>query len=150
MYWFPHLYFHNATDGTYTSVQQSPPGSAVYYLQRRQSPSEVITAFPPGFRMIAGNMSRRTPYDAVDPNFVPPVNYVCLNYDGVSSQSNSFPNITCPDGLRAQLQFPTCWDGVNLDSPSHMSHVSYAVTENVNFGPAPPRTRSACRACSAR
>lgn len=23
------------------------------------------------------------------------------------------------------LRFPTCWDGVNLDSPDHMSHMSY-------------------------
>ena len=137
VYWFPTLYYHNFTTGTYTSVEQSPPGAAIYYLQRRFTNTEPIVAFPPGFRMIAGDMSRRVPYTQNDTNFVPPVNYVCLNYDGVSSQSDSFPNVTCEDGLRAQLSFPSCWDGVNLDSPTHNTHVSYAVTENLNSGPCP-------------
>ena len=137
VYWFPTLYYHNVTTNTYTSVEQSPPGAAIYYLQRTFGPNETITAFPPGFRMIAGNMGQRTAYTATDPNFVPPVNFVCLNYQGVSSQSDNFPNVTCVDGLRAQLTFPSCWDGVNLDSPTHNTHVSYAVTENLNSGPCP-------------
>ena len=137
VYWFPTLYYHNVTTNTYTSVEQSPPGAAIYYLQRRFQPDEQIVAFPPGFRMIAGSMTRRVPYTINDTNFVSPVNYVCLNYNTVSSQSDSFPNVTCEDGLRAQLSFPSCWDGVNLDSPTHTSHVSYAVTENLNSGPCP-------------
>ena len=28
--------------------------------------------------------------------------------------------------------FPSCWDGVNLDSPDHMSHVAYAVDGEVD------------------
>jgi hypothetical protein len=23
------------------------------------------------------------------------------------------------------VRFPTCWDGVNLDSPDHIAHVAY-------------------------
>lgn len=26
------------------------------------------------------------------------------------------------------LRFPTCWDGINLDSPDHMAHMSYPET----------------------
>ena len=26
---------------------------------------------------------------------------------------------------RVNQRFPTCWDGVNLDSPDHMSHMAY-------------------------
>ncbi|GAW19122.1 hypothetical protein ANO14919_086060 [Xylariales sp. No.14919] len=36
------------------------------------------------------------------------------------------------------LRFPTCWDGKNLDSPDHLSHMAY--TESGTFetgGPCP-------------
>jgi hypothetical protein len=36
------------------------------------------------------------------------------------------PTRFCEGGLRTQVTFPTCWDGVNLDSPDHQSHVKYA------------------------
>ena len=35
------------------------------------------------------------------------------------------PEKPCPYGLRVNNFFPTCWDGVNVDSPDHKSHVSY-------------------------
>jgi hypothetical protein len=28
--------------------------------------------------------------------------------------------------ILSSVTFPTCWDGVNLDSPDHQSHVAYA------------------------
>ena len=40
-------------------------------------------------------------------------------------QTPGFSNTRCPDGLRAQVFFPSCWDGVNLDSPDHKSHMAY-------------------------
>jgi hypothetical protein len=27
------------------------------------------------------------------------------------------------------IEFPMCWDGINLDSPDHRSHMSYAVND---------------------
>ena len=34
---------------------------------------------------------------------------------------------TCPLGtLALHVNFPDCWDGVNLDSPDHKSHMAYA------------------------
>jgi hypothetical protein len=32
------------------------------------------------------------------------------------------------------LRFPTCWDGKNLDSPDHMSHMSYPETGTFESG----------------
>ncbi len=29
-------------------------------------------------------------------------------------------------GLALHVQFPNCWDGVNLDSPDHQSHMAYS------------------------
>jgi len=43
-----------------------------------------------------------------------------------ANDTTSFPNHFCEGGIRTTISFPTCWDGVNLDSPDHRSHVAYA------------------------
>lgn len=35
------------------------------------------------------------------------------------------PTKPCPAGIMVNARFPTCWDGVNLDSPDHMAHMAY-------------------------
>ena len=42
------------------------------------------------------------------------------------SDTSEFPNKPCPGGIRATVIFPSCWDGKNVDSPDHKSHVTYA------------------------
>ena len=37
-----------------------------------------------------------------------------------------FPTEPCPNGIRMTVIFPSCWDGKNLDSPDHKSHIAYA------------------------
>lgn len=39
----------------------------------------------------------------------------------------SLPTGPCPQGLRTQIVFPSCWDGKNLDSSDHQSHMSYPI-----------------------
>lgn len=43
-----------------------------------------------------------------------------------ASDTSEFPSTPCPGGIRATIIFPSCWDGQNLDSTDHMSHVAYA------------------------
>lgn len=44
----------------------------------------------------------------------------------------------CPDGLRAQVNFPTCWDGKNIDSGDHRSHLAWPIgADNNGGGPCP-------------
>lgn len=50
------------------------------------------------------------------------ISYVCL---GAGGQTNEFPNKNCKDGLRLQVVFPSCWNGKDLDSPDHKSHMAY-------------------------
>ena len=38
--------------------------------------------------------------------------------------------------MRAQVFFPSCWDGVNLDSPDHKSHMAYPI-QAYNTGDCP-------------
>jgi hypothetical protein len=66
------------------------------------------------------------------------INYACLNFDGpATAETNGFPNRKCSSGLRAQVFFPSCWDGKNLDSPDHKSHMSYPANDHA-YGACPP------------
>jgi len=117
-YWVPQLYVH-AKNGTFHSVANS--GATIYYLQRTQPPNEKIIPFPEGFKMLAGDTLRRS----YNPNSVEDkaTSFVCLG--GNVPQGPAIPNSKCPDGLRAQIVMPSCWDGKNLDSPDHKSHMAY-------------------------
>lgn len=135
-YWTPKLYFQ-AQDGTFEDVPQHGEGSGntggmtVYYLQRYSPESNELQAFPEGFRMVAGNPFQRSDTGRKEaPGSA--VSFVCLNYDEGSTHHTSIPDRKCPSGLRAQVFFPSCWDGVNLDSADHRSHMSYPIGEYDN------------------
>lgn len=63
------------------------------------------------------------------------IGFNCLNYTPGYQNENSmqynyirnrtFIDTECLNGLRLELMFPSCWDGVNLTSPNHKSHVQY-------------------------
>ncbi len=74
-----------------------------------------IRNFPAGLRMIAGTSSSTSPQNTGI------VWYSCD--DGQTSPS--LPN--CPPGslFIMSVEFPQCWDGRNLDSPDHKSHMAY-------------------------
>ena len=101
--------------------------------------------------MLAGDNNRGV-YNASN-NADQAISYVCLgtsghnkayhisisifmlraDYDGNHSgdpdwaERPNFFDHQCPDGMRAQVYFPSCWDGVNLDSADHKSHMSYPI-----------------------
>lgn len=59
--------------------------------------------------------------------------YPCERDDGCESDDTSFfPSTACGE-LEVSLSFPTCWDGINVDSDDHQSHVSYDLDGGV-FG----------------
>ncbi|KAI1437518.1 hypothetical protein GGR50DRAFT_77656 [Xylaria sp. CBS 124048] len=145
-YWTPNVYFRDDATGDFTPVNQVG-GMLAYYLVR----GENVSAFPPGFQMVAGNNLRRD-YTVGSP-FVPDppqsnwaalnqvnqvdlsqraIGFNCLNYAATPEPSlfrHYLPNKTytdanCLDGVRFELMFPSCWNG-ELDSPDHQSHVAY-------------------------
>jgi hypothetical protein len=74
-------------------------------------------------RLCTGNPSYRTEAQAKQ---FRQLTYTCLQ--DILTRTNetlSFPKKPCPAGIMVNVRFPTCWDGVNLDSPDHMSHVAY-------------------------
>ncbi|OQU99815.1 hypothetical protein CLAIMM_05396 [Cladophialophora immunda] len=130
-YWIPALFYQHQ-NGTFESVDQVG-GATVYYLQRAGD-GETLKAFPPGFRMVAGNPFKRT---GGDDFATQAISYNCLDYNGPAKpETPNFPNYNCPDGLRSQVFFPSCWNGKDLDSPDHSSHVSYPAN-SYNSGPCP-------------
>ncbi|GAB7340271.1 hypothetical protein MBLNU457_6733t1 [Dothideomycetes sp. NU457] len=142
-YWTPTLYYQYQ-NGSFVKVPQVGDGSGnlggmnVYYLQRGPG-SEVtpvtLKAFPPGFRMVAGDPFKRNYTDNFQSQAV---SFVCLDYNGPAKpETNALPTYSCPDGVRAQVFFPSCWDGVNLDTPDHMSHMAYPESGAYNGGPCP-------------
>ena len=59
----------------------------------------------------------------------------CMNYKSPGAdeasllyhymRNKTFFDENCPDGMRAELMFPSCWNGVDLDPPDHKSHMQY-------------------------
>jgi hypothetical protein len=58
------------------------------------------------------------------------INFSCLDYANTSAPAptSQFPQRNCRDGLRLEAYFPSCWDGKNLDSPDHKSHMAYPLS----------------------
>ena len=108
-YWAPTLLVNGAA--------VEPLGSTIYYRRRTMEP---VRAFPPGFRMIAGDAMARSPQN------------LRITFWNCGAQADVRPSSTvpsCPAGrmtsLRLHVTFPSCWDGRRLDSADHQSHMAY-------------------------
>ncbi|KAI0973903.1 WSC domain-containing protein [Xylaria arbuscula] len=132
-YWVPSLYYH-AENSSFISVGQGGGGALIYYLQRSDpndpNAAEGLIPFPKDFRMVAGNQDNRNYTDTPEQRAV---SFVCLGTEGPATYE--LPNRNCPGGLRTQLIMPACWDGKNLDSPDHKSHMAYP--SGLDNGPCP-------------
>ncbi|KAI9802651.1 MAG: hypothetical protein M1825_002673 [Sarcosagium campestre] len=119
-YWTPTLYFR-AENGSFISVDQIG-GALIYYQQRvdRGKDETSLIPFPPGFRMVAGDASAR---NYTGTTSAKAVSHACL-YNG-KRETNGFPTENCPGGLRTQIYFPSCWNGKDIDSADHKSHMAY-------------------------
>jgi hypothetical protein len=130
-YWAPTLFKY--TKNKFTAFNLTNVNT--YYLQRGNMK---LHAFPAGLRMVAGNATARGPAATAQLRDV--VSFVCLNYASGSSQTSLIPQSACPDGLRAQIIFPSCWDGKHLDSVDHKSHMAYPLGDHPDNGDQCPST----------
>lgn len=141
-YWTPQLYYERGTDGAFIEVPNS--GMTVYYLGRGVNAANIVP-YPPGFRMISGNMFARS-YDNTTMTWsnssqYPPrpiadrVTFNCIDSSGPLPQLNYLWRTNCSGGLRAQLKFQSCWDGVNTYLPNS-AHVAYM--SSLDNGICPP------------
>lgn len=116
-YWVPTLF----VDGEAVA----PQSATFYYLGEgvNDAVREAIQPLPEGLKIVAGNAMATGPGDSS-------ARWSCL-HAGEVPPSADFVN--CPEGsaLESYLDFPQCWDGVNLDSGDHKSHMAYPVAGGV-------------------
>ncbi|KAK4188180.1 hypothetical protein QBC35DRAFT_473783 [Podospora australis] len=141
-YWTAVLFF-KARNGSFHRVPQRPNagfegsngGMTVYYMQdglANYQQTSKVTAFKTGFRMLVGEAMYRTKAQA---SRFRQITYTCLKTFGTRfPETQDFPKEPCAEGIMANVRFPTCWDGKNLDSPDHMSHMSYPETGTFESG----------------
>ena len=115
LYWHPTIYKYNKQTQKY-NIQPTSLFST-YYVWK----TGAATAFPDGFKMIGGGQME----GGKEMQFAECVNPGGCPDGDCTSWNDFFPATTC-DELEMSMRMPNCWDGVNLDSPDHRSHVAYA------------------------
>lgn len=111
-YWVP------AMVNLKTGAPVAPSGSSWYYKSAyRGVRAADVKPFPAGLRMIAGE-SGRTVARTDDM-----IRFGCAS---TSLVARSIPDCAVGDQVTIGIVFPQCWDGVNIDSPDHKSHMAYA------------------------
>jgi hypothetical protein len=120
-YWVPPVI------DTRTGTPIVPRDMMVYYKWINGIPNKTIEPFPVGLRMIAGNAPTNT---ASQPDYMVKYRWACVDMrtsEGLPGPIQSIP-ASCAAGneVWVNLAYPNCWDGVNLDSPNHRSHMAYS------------------------
>lgn len=109
-YWAPSLFDHGAP--------VSPQGADVYYRPGPQIDPTTVVPYPHGLVMISGNHMATAPQST--------------RFVGWACGSGGDPQVevpVCPEDapLRLKVVFPDCWNGVDLDSADHRSHMAASV-----------------------
>ena len=113
-YWIPTFYNGN------TPVE---PTTGIFYYLGEGVREDLLPQYQPlpfGLRIVAGNAKATGPADNTISR------WSCL-HAGQVNPSHDF--VTCPAGtmLESYLDFPQCWNGRDLDSADHKSHMAYPV-----------------------
>ncbi|KAK0648283.1 hypothetical protein B0T16DRAFT_388548 [Cercophora newfieldiana] len=125
-YWMPSLIARHA-NRSFSSIPLLE--TRIYYLNNHPEGSKV-RAFPQGFRMLAGNPFATAPIPNEDQRVGGRIGYQC--------QNDHLPYFNYLDFLRASVAFPDYWNGKDLDSPDHKSHVAYRFAGNLTCPPSHP------------
>ncbi|MET8087291.1 DUF1996 domain-containing protein [Micromonospora sp. NPDC005237] len=91
----------------------------VYYGSRVKDPS-TVKPFPPGLRVVEGDAKRQveTPKSSGSNQF-----WCAGSAEIGRSADGNWPVCAAGGNLIFQLVFKDCWDGRNIDSPDHKSHM---------------------------
>ncbi|CAN5838923.1 hypothetical protein BH24ACT5_BH24ACT5_27290 [soil metagenome] len=109
-YWVPALY-----DREGDTVR--PIGSTAYYRAGAGVDPATVQPYPPALMIVAGRA------DAMEEQ---PVTVVAWTCGSGGSREPRPPACVGPAGPRLLVTFPDCWNGADLDSEDHRSHVSYS------------------------
>jgi len=101
-----------------------------YYKTGYHVPAEEIEPMPEGLTVIAGSMLSDQPQD------VEVAKFRCLSWEAPEPQFSPgdpldhvpyIPDCAEGDVVEMRLVFPQCWDGANITSADHRSHMAYPV-----------------------
>lgn len=122
-YWTPSMV------DTVTHAPIEPHGLLVYYKTgwwTYLNNNPPMNPLPKGLKIIAGNATSTAPGN--------PGGFTCLTqakgYGRAGRENLAYIPSDCvpgEDDLRMTIPFPQCWDGKNLDSPDHKSHMAYPI-----------------------
>jgi len=116
-YWVPAMY-ENGVRVLPTATSRD----ALFYYRRIGAPSgTTVRTIPDGLKMILGNANATSA--AQSPHLGSNIIFKC----GPGSTTDlPAPPSSCSSGIMVvSYRFPNCWDGVNLDSANHISHMAY-------------------------
>lgn len=90
--------------------------------------TQPVTAPPLGLRMISGSSSNTV--ELTSTNNTSMIRFSCHLANGTYTEKFVQHIPDCPQGstIETFLEFPSCWDGVNLDSTDHKSHMAFMGT----------------------
>jgi hypothetical protein len=108
-YWVPELLYRGVAH---------PASQIVVYYRAATAPYSEIQPFPQGLEIIAGNQ------DATGPQSTSVVSWSC-QFD----RPRTMPVNCKKKDVTAKIRFPSCWDGVHLDSADHQSHMAYTLDD---------------------
>ena len=118
-YWVPSMI------DTASNTPLLPNDAVFYYKTGYTVKREQVRPPPKGLRIIAGN-SKSTVSQRID-KYTTQVRYNCVLPGNVNQpDSDSIPACAKGSEIHSVINFPNCWDGKNLDSPDHQSHMAYA------------------------
>ncbi|MCS7478593.1 DUF1996 domain-containing protein [Umezawaea endophytica] len=113
-YWFPTVFKNNQA--------VLPIGKQVIYYKTGILDYRAVRPFPPGLRYVVGNSTATQEEFRTAPGAIE--GWECGN----SSHNWDFP-ANCMLGSQANIRYqaPSCWNGRDLDSADHKSHMAYPV-----------------------
>ncbi len=116
-YWWPTMFRGPGTD---QPVQQT--WHQVIYYKSGILDYQAVRPFPPGLRYVVGSPTATLDQFRTSPGAVE--GWEC----GDSTHNWDFPS-NCPAGTQLDIRYqaPSCWNGRDLDSPDHESHMAYPV-----------------------
>jgi hypothetical protein len=93
------------------------------YYRAATRDTKQLQTIPFGLKMLAGDMMATSPQNAGIAGF-----QCRIEGKGATVKKQSLPPQCGSKALfELSVRFPNCWDGKNLDSPDHRSHMSYAL-----------------------
>lgn len=112
-YWVPTLYD--------AAGQIIPVEHGTFYYSVHVADPASLQAFPLGLKIIAGQATAAAP---------PNPSYFKWSCQGANTSSTTdFVVCAADEKLELLINFPDCWNGVDLDSADHKQHMTYAVNQ---------------------